>query len=218
MSPHDKLLENWYKMSRGHFVHCHCDAIVFLDRSLAAVRESFPSARYSTDIQNRCKSPSINSCVQETWFPYILSNQPTRLAGILMQPCLGCSQASHTRFLQKCGSNRVQGFVWCRGIGKTPPVFCHLSTLVSTLSVAHSGSTSAASRPSMGCESLAKWADLQLGSSLPWCTHSFLLHRAQLQGETPYSQEPQAVFLSQPRIAAFFFPHPFKSRLSPSLP
>ena len=96
------------------------------DGSLAAVRESFSKARHSTNIQSRCKSPSRSYVFKKHElfrFPYIPSNQPTRLAGYLTQLCLGCLHDSHTRTLQKCGSNRVQCFVWCRGIGKTPRVF-----------------------------------------------------------------------------------------------
>ena len=61
-----------------------------------------------------------------------------------------------------------------------------ISTEISTVpvSMGHSGFTSAASRPSVNWESLAKWTDLHPGSRLWWYTHSFLLHWPQLQRDT----------------------------------
>ena len=148
-------------------------------------------ARHSTNIQNRCKSPSRSYVFKKHEhfrFPYIPNNQPTRLAGYLPQVCLGCLHTPHSRTLQKCGSNRVQGLCGVEVLGR---LLQHLSSLtlvspeISTVpvSMVHSGLTSAASRPCVNWESLAKWSDLHLGSSLWWYDTAFS-STGQLQRDT----------------------------------
>jgi hypothetical protein len=58
MGPNDTLLENWHEMSRGHFVHCHRDAIMFLDHNVPEKQRGKYSVK-SQQVGLQCKIKDV---------------------------------------------------------------------------------------------------------------------------------------------------------------